>query len=57
MGSSPWQGRSRRKRIGDPTAFPAVCFDALTFAPGAVVPGGTGIGPGDSFSFTAGSLD
>lgn len=34
----------------DPTAFPAECNDPLTFAPGAQVPGGDGILPGESFS-------
>ncbi|MEA2234068.1 MAG: hypothetical protein QOD83_3884 [Solirubrobacteraceae bacterium] len=36
----------------DPTAFPAVCDDPLTFQPGATVPGGTSIRPGESFSIT-----
>jgi hypothetical protein len=36
----------------DPTAFPAQCADPLTFAPGAAVPGGTGILPGQSFTIT-----
>ncbi len=36
----------------DPTAFPAVCDDPLTFQPGATVPGGTSIRPGESFSVT-----
>ena len=36
----------------NPTNFPAECDDPLTFAPGADVPGGTGILPGQKFSFT-----
>lgn len=36
----------------DPTAFPAVCDDPLTFMPGVSVPGGNAIDPGESFSYT-----
>lgn len=36
----------------DPNAFPAVCDDPLTFQPGATVPGGTSIRPGERFSVT-----
>jgi hypothetical protein len=34
----------------DPTAFPGACADPLTFAPGALVPGGNLIAPGLPFS-------
>jgi plastocyanin len=36
----------------DPTALPAVCEDPLVFTPGAFVPGGDLILPGQSFSVT-----
>ena len=36
----------------DPFAFPEVCNDPLTFTPGALVPGGSLILPGQSYTVT-----